>query len=185
MMSWSSQCYIPSFKAMGFLVLERKISEDFLPYMDVAATLVMWRRPREKTSVSSTQLYSKIWFQSALWFQRRGYLKMLTGDRVSVTLNKGQRMTFSNKIYSSGHLGYYIYQLLYIKLKQFLRNQLLKHFRIQKHNVPQLILPYIKLRATYGHHLYKIWWAGVLNAAIPERILIYYPPMYLDRKSVV
>ena len=40
MMSWSSQCYIPRFMKTGPLVPE-KIFEGFLPYMGVAAILVM------------------------------------------------------------------------------------------------------------------------------------------------
>ena len=41
MMSWSPRCYIPSFMEIGLLVLEKKISKGFLPYMDTAAILVM------------------------------------------------------------------------------------------------------------------------------------------------
>ena len=33
--------YIPSFKVIGLLVLEKKIFEGFLPYMGMAAILVM------------------------------------------------------------------------------------------------------------------------------------------------
>ena len=40
MMSWSPRCYIPSFVKIGPRVLE-KIFEGFLPYMGVAAILVM------------------------------------------------------------------------------------------------------------------------------------------------
>ena len=41
MMGWSPQCYIPSFMKIGPPVLEKKIFEGFLPYMGVAAILVM------------------------------------------------------------------------------------------------------------------------------------------------
>ena len=41
MMGWSPQCYIPSFVKMDPLVLEKKIFEGFLPYMGLAAILVM------------------------------------------------------------------------------------------------------------------------------------------------
>ena len=44
------QCYIPSHKVIGPLVLE-KIFEGFLPYMGMAAILVMLPRPREQTFV--------------------------------------------------------------------------------------------------------------------------------------
>ena len=45
------QCYIPSHKVIGPLVLEMKAFEGFLPYMGVAAILVMCPRPREQTFV--------------------------------------------------------------------------------------------------------------------------------------
>ena len=41
MMGWSPRCYIPSFVKIGPPVLEEKIFEGFLPYMGVAAILVM------------------------------------------------------------------------------------------------------------------------------------------------
>ena len=41
MMGWSPKCYIPSFVKIGLPVLEKKIFEWFLPYMGVAAILVM------------------------------------------------------------------------------------------------------------------------------------------------
>ena len=47
------QCYIPSHKVIGPLVLA-KIFEGFLLYMGVAAILVMWPRPRKQTSVPPT-----------------------------------------------------------------------------------------------------------------------------------
>ena len=47
------QCYIPSHKVIGPLVLE-KIFEGFLPYMGVAAILAMWLRCPEQTFVPPT-----------------------------------------------------------------------------------------------------------------------------------
>ena len=41
MMGRSPQCYIPSFVKLGPPVLEKKIFEGFLPYMGMAAILVM------------------------------------------------------------------------------------------------------------------------------------------------
>ena len=55
------QCYIPSHKVIGSLVLEKKIFEGFLPYMDVAAILVMWPRPREQTFVPPSY-WGAIWY---------------------------------------------------------------------------------------------------------------------------
>ena len=54
------QCYIPSHKLMGPLVLEKKIFEGFLPYMGVAAILVMWPRPCEQTFVPPSH-WGSIW----------------------------------------------------------------------------------------------------------------------------
>ena len=56
----SPQCYIPSHKVIGPLVLEKKIFEGFLLYMRVAATLAMWPRPREQIFVLPSHLGS-IW----------------------------------------------------------------------------------------------------------------------------
>ena len=41
MIGWSPRCYIPSFMENGSPVPEKKIFEGFLPYMGVAAILVM------------------------------------------------------------------------------------------------------------------------------------------------
>ena len=41
MKGWSPRGYIPSFVEIGLPVLEKKIFELFLPYMGVAAILVM------------------------------------------------------------------------------------------------------------------------------------------------
>ena len=41
MMDLSPRCYIPSFMKIGLQVLEKKIFEGFLPYMSMAAILVM------------------------------------------------------------------------------------------------------------------------------------------------
>ena len=55
MMGSSSQYYIPSFMEISPSVSEKKIFEGFLPYMGVAAILVMWPRCGEQTFVPSTQ----------------------------------------------------------------------------------------------------------------------------------
>ena len=40
-LGWSSSCYIPSFVEIGLSVLEKKTFEGYLPYMGMAAILVM------------------------------------------------------------------------------------------------------------------------------------------------
>ena len=44
-------CYIPRPKAISPLVPEKKIFEEFLPYMDMAAILIMWPRCAKQTFV--------------------------------------------------------------------------------------------------------------------------------------
>ena len=41
MMDWSPRCYIPSFVEIGPPVPEKKIFEEFLPYVGMVAILVM------------------------------------------------------------------------------------------------------------------------------------------------
>ena len=41
MMGWSPRCYIPSFVEIDLQVLEKKIFEGFLPYMGVAASIML------------------------------------------------------------------------------------------------------------------------------------------------
>ena len=52
MMGWSPQCYIPSFLVIGLPVPEKKIFEGFLPYMGVAAILVMGPASRHQIFIS-------------------------------------------------------------------------------------------------------------------------------------
>ena len=56
----SPQCYIPSHKVIGPLVLEKNIFEGFLPYMGVVAILVMWPRSHEQTFVPPSH-WGSIW----------------------------------------------------------------------------------------------------------------------------
>ena len=48
MMGSSLPFYIPSFKAIGLVVLEKKIFEGFLPYVGMVAILDMWPGPFEQ-----------------------------------------------------------------------------------------------------------------------------------------
>ena len=42
MMGWSPRYYIQSFVEIGLPVPEKKIFEGFLPYLGMAAILIMW-----------------------------------------------------------------------------------------------------------------------------------------------
>ena len=61
MMGWSPQCYIPSFVEIGLPVPEKKIFKGFLPYMGMAAILVI--RPASCHQIFIS-LYSKAFIQS-------------------------------------------------------------------------------------------------------------------------
>ena len=61
MMGWSPQCYIPSFVEISLTVQEKKIFKGFLPYMGMAAILVMWPASCHQIFIS---LYLKAFIQS-------------------------------------------------------------------------------------------------------------------------
>ena len=61
MMGWSPQCYIPSFVEIGLPVPEKKIFKGFLPYMGMAAILVI--RPASCHQIFIS-LYLKAFIQS-------------------------------------------------------------------------------------------------------------------------
>ena len=61
MMGRSPQCYIPSFVKIGRPVLEKKIFEGFLPYMGMAAILVMGPASCHQIFIS---LYLKAFIQN-------------------------------------------------------------------------------------------------------------------------
>ena len=66
----------------------------FLPYMGMAAILVMWPWPFEGIFVPSTHTAPhKIWLQLAQWLLRRRYLKMLT-DRRGTTYDRSRMPTY-------------------------------------------------------------------------------------------
>ena len=96
MMSWSPRCYIPSFVEIGLLVLE-KISKGFLPYMDMAAILVMLPASCHQIFIS---LYLKACIQNLvlkvvsekIWFEFL-YVHNL-GPRSSIDLDLQYSHTF-------------------------------------------------------------------------------------------
>ena len=61
MMGWSPGSYIPSFVEIGPPIPEETIFEGFLPYMGVAATLVMWPASCHQIFIS---LYLKTFIQN-------------------------------------------------------------------------------------------------------------------------
>ena len=73
-------------QSLAPLLLEKKIFEGFLPYMGVAAILVMWPRPRENEQLSfphPTEAPYDIWLWLAQRFWRRRSLKMVDGRRTT------------------------------------------------------------------------------------------------------
>ena len=61
MMGWSPQCYIPSFVEIGLPVPEKKIFKGFLPYVGMAAILVMGPASCHQILIS---LYLKVFIQT-------------------------------------------------------------------------------------------------------------------------
>ena len=70
---------MPSFVEIGPVVPEKKNFEGFLPYMGMAAILVMWSGLFINTLVPIDASY-KIWLWLAKRFQRRRSLKMVDDD---------------------------------------------------------------------------------------------------------
>ena len=80
MMGWSPQCYIPSFMEIRPPVPEKKSFEGFLPYIGVAAILVMWPGYRKQTFVPlPKEAPHKIWLWLAKQFLRRRCLSIVDG----------------------------------------------------------------------------------------------------------
>ena len=76
MMGWSPICYIPSFVEIGRQFLEKKIFKGYLPYMGMAAILVMRPASCHQIFISlylkafiqnvvqiGTVVFEKIWFE--------------------------------------------------------------------------------------------------------------------------
>ena len=61
MMGWSPRCYIPSFVEIGLPVPEKKIFKGFLPYVGMAAILVMGPASCHQIFIS---LYLKAFIQN-------------------------------------------------------------------------------------------------------------------------
>ena len=61
MMGWNPRCYIPCFVEIGPPVLEKKIFEGFLPYMGMAAILVLGPASCHQIFIS---LYLKAFIQN-------------------------------------------------------------------------------------------------------------------------
>ena len=94
MMGWSPQCYKPSFVEIGLPVPEKKIFEGFLPYMGVAAILVMLPASCHQIYIS---LYLKAFMQNLvknrtvvsekIWFDFSMYTTMGQGQEMTLTYN--------------------------------------------------------------------------------------------------
>ena len=72
---------------------------------------------------------------------------MLTDIRISVFLikDKGKLHLFITSTV--------LYQIIHLRIKQFLRNLLFKHFPIKKHIIHKLASPYTRLKSMQGQHL--------------------------------
>ena len=88
--------------------------------------------PPEQTFEHITRrCHLKYGLYSSNGFRKEAVLKMLTGDRLSMTLNidQGLTLTLSSIMSSFGYLFKHIFQLLYFGYEQFLRNPAFFHVK--------------------------------------------------------
>ena len=101
MMGWNPQCYIPklSFVEISPPVPEKKIFKGFLPYVGMAAILVMGPASCHQTLIS---LYLKAFIQNLVQVGKVVSEKILFDFCMYTTLGQGQEitLTFNNHISS-------------------------------------------------------------------------------------
>ena len=118
----SPQCYIPSRKVTGPLVLEKKIFEGVLPYIGMAAILVMRPWPSEQTLVLLT-LWSSIWDMASKGPVASEKKTFENVDRQQHLSDLEQRskndLDLKHLKFFISHLFNYICQILYLRLKYF------------------------------------------------------------------
>ena len=78
---------------------------------------------------------------------------------------QGQEMTLTFHTFISSISCLHLPTFRSHRLQYFLKNPLFSIFPIEKLKLPYLILPYNRPRSTQDHHLNKLWWAGVPDAA--------------------
>ena len=92
MMGWSPQCYIPSFVEIGPSVPEKKIFKGFLPYVGMAAILVMGPASCHQIFIS---LYLKAFLKKLVQIGKVVYEKILFEYLYVHDLGQGQEMTLT------------------------------------------------------------------------------------------
>ena len=101
-----SQCCIPSPRTTGPLVPEN-ILKGFLPYMGMAAILVIWHRCGEQTFITPPNggcIWNLAWL--ALWFLRRRRLKSVNNGHTNDRGYIYYKLTYKPKGSGSGELIY-------------------------------------------------------------------------------
>ena len=92
MMGCGPQCYIPRFVEIGLPILEKKIFEGFLPYMGVAAILVMCAAFCHQIFID---LYLKVFIQNLVQIGTVVSEKSGLNFCMYTTLGQGQEMTLT------------------------------------------------------------------------------------------
>ena len=75
------------FRGIGLSVPKKKIFERFLPYMGMAAILVMWPRCREQTFVPTTQGVSTVVSEKIQFDFCCMYTTLSQGQEMTLTFN--------------------------------------------------------------------------------------------------
>ena len=101
MTGWSPLCYITRFVEIGLQVPEKKIFERFLPYMDVAAILVMWPASCHQIFIS---LNLKAFIQSLVQISTIVSEKIQFKFCMYTTLGQGQEMTLTFNTHMSSYI---------------------------------------------------------------------------------
>ena len=92
MMGWSPRCYIPSFVKIGLPVKEKKIFKGFLPYVGMAAILVMGPASCHQMFIF---LYLKAFIKNLVQIGKIVSEKIRFDVCMYTTLGQGQEMTLT------------------------------------------------------------------------------------------
>ena len=101
MMGWSPGCYIPSFVEIGLPVPEKKIFKGFLPYVAIAATLVMGPASCHQNLIS---LYLKAFIKNLVQIGKAVSEKILFEFCMYTTFGQGQEMTLTINTHISSYI---------------------------------------------------------------------------------
>ena len=161
-MGLSPRCYIPSFVEIS-LGPEKKIFQGFLPYMGMLATLDMWPASCHQIFIS---LYLKAFIQNLV------QISTVVSEKIWFEFlyvhNLGPRSRNDLDLQYSHIFIYSIRCLLLLPFRSLAaivsEKSTVFTLPIEKPKLTNLTLPLNRSRSLEGHHLNKLWCAGVPDA---------------------